>query len=59
MNRSAVVFAGRVWSGADVPKTQGTGGLGERLGDIGGAVVAHHPPAFDSQGVAPGDGRLR
>ncbi len=37
-------------------EAQGGAGLGERLGDIGGAVVAHHPPALDALGVEPGNG---
>jgi hypothetical protein len=48
------VGSGRVGP-ADVPEAQGAAGLGERLGDIGGAVVAHHPPALDALGVEPGD----
>lgn len=34
----------------------GAAGLGERLGDVGGAVVAHHPTAFDTLAVEPSDG---
>jgi hypothetical protein len=49
------VGAGRVRPGADVSEAQGAAGLGERLGDIGGAVVAHHPTALDALGVEPGD----
>jgi hypothetical protein len=50
------VGAGRVGLGADVPEAQGAAALGERVGDIGGAVVAHHPPALDALGVEPGNG---
>lgn len=35
---------------------QGAVGLGERLGDVGGIVVAHHPPALDALAVEPGNG---
>jgi hypothetical protein len=50
------VGAGRVRPGANVPEAQGAAGLGERLGDIGGAVVAHHPLGIDSLAVEPGNG---
>jgi hypothetical protein len=49
------VGSGRVGPGADVPQTQGAAGLGKRFGDVGRAVVAHHPPAFDPLTVEPGD----
>ena len=49
------VGAGRVGPGADVPEAHVAAGLGERLGDIGVAVVAHHPPAVDALRVEPGD----
>jgi len=38
-----------------VPKAQGAAGLGKRFGDVGRAVVAHHPPALDALSVEPGD----
>ena len=50
------VGSGRVGPGADVPEAKGAAGLGERLEDIGRAVVAHHPPAFYPLAVEPGDG---
>ncbi len=46
----------RVGPGADMPEGQGAADLGERLGDIGGAVVADHPPALDALRVEPGNG---
>ena len=49
-----VVF-GCVGPGADVPQHQGAVSLGERLGDVGGFVVAHHTPALDPLAVEPGD----
>jgi len=49
------VGSGRVGPGADVPQTQDAAGLGERPGDVGGAVVAHHPPALHTLDVEPGD----
>ena len=49
------VGSGRVGPGADVPQAQGPAGLGKRFGDIGRAVVAHYPPAFDPLAVEPGD----
>jgi hypothetical protein len=39
-----------------MPEAQGAAGLGERLGDIGRAIDAHHPPALDALGVEPGNG---
>ena len=50
------VGSGRVGPGADVPEAKGAAGLGEHLGDIGRAVVAHHPPSLDPLAVEPGDG---
>ena len=50
------VGSGRVGPGADVLQAQGAAGLGERLGDVGRAVIAHHPPALDPLAVEPGDG---
>ncbi len=49
------VGAGRLGPGEDVSEAQGAAGLCERLGDMGGAVVAHHPPALDALGVEPVD----
>ena len=40
--------AGRVRPGADVPQPQSAANHGERLGDMGAAVVAHHPTALDA-----------
>ena len=50
------VGSGRVGPGADVPQPQGLAGPGERLGDVGRAVIAHHPAALDALAVEPGDG---
>ena len=49
------VGSGRVGPGADVAQTQSLAGLGERPGDVGRTVVAHHPPALHPLGVEPGD----
>jgi hypothetical protein len=38
-----------------VPEAERAAGSGERPGDIGRAVVAHHPPAVDPLAVGPGD----
>lgn len=40
---------------ADVPQLQCAAGLGERFGDEGGAVVAHHTAALNPLAVEPGD----
>ena len=37
-----------------MPQPQGAASLGERLGDVGGSVVAHHPAALDPLAVEPG-----
>ena len=50
------VGPGRVGPGADVPEANSAAGLAERLGDVGRAVVAHHPPALDALAVEPGEG---
>jgi hypothetical protein len=42
--------------GTDVPERDGAAGLGERLGDIGVAVVAHRPPALDTLAFESGVG---
>ena len=55
MNRSAI-GTGRAASCADVQQSEGIGGLSERLGNVSGAVVAHHPTALDALGVEPGSG---
>jgi hypothetical protein len=47
------VGSGSVGPCADLREAQGAAGLGERLGDIGGAVVAQHPQALDALGVEP------
>jgi len=52
---SLAVCSGRVGPGADVPQPEDTASPGERLGDVGGAVVAHHPAALDPLAVEPGD----
>ena len=49
------VGPGGVWPGPDVLQPEGEAGLGERRGDVGGAVVAHHPAALDPLAVEPGD----
>jgi len=49
------VGSGGVGPGANVPQPQGAAGFGKRFGDVGRAVVAHHPPAFDPLVVEPGD----
>ncbi len=38
-----------------MPEAHAAAGLGDRLADIGGAVVAHHPPVIDSLAFDPGD----
>jgi len=50
---SFAVGSGRVGPAADVPEPQGAAGLGERLGDVGRTVVAHHPSALDPLTVEP------
>jgi len=45
----------RVGPGANVPQPQGAAGHGKRFGDVGRAVVAHHPAALDPLAVEPGD----
>ncbi len=48
------VGAGRVGPGSDMAQSQGAASLGKGIGDIGGAVVAHHPAALDPLAVEPG-----
>jgi hypothetical protein len=38
-----------------MPQSKGAASRSERLGDVGGTVVAHHPPALEPLAVEPGD----
>ena len=46
---------GRVGPGAGVPKPQDAEGLGTCFGNVGRAVVAHHPTALETLNFEPGD----
>ncbi len=38
-----------------MPQLEDTASLGERFGEVGRPVVAHHPAALDPLAVEPGD----
>jgi hypothetical protein len=44
-----------VGPGTDVPQAQSPAGLGERPGEVGRTVVAHHSPKLHPLSVEPGD----
>ena len=47
------VDAGRIGPGADMGQAMRSAIVGERLRDVGGAVVVHEPEAFDPLAIAP------
>lgn len=49
------VGSGRVGTGSGVAQFQGAAGLGGRLGDVDGSVVAHHRAALNDLAVEPDD----
>jgi len=49
------IGAGGVGPGADALDAKGSAGFGKCFGDVGRAVVAHHPTALNALTVEPGD----